>query len=260
VNVQAARRIVERFAPKPGSRVIEIGPGRGALTTLLMESGASVIAVEVDPGLADELRERFAGLPPFTLIEADILRCDIAALAGGEPSRVLANLPYSITGPVLMRLFAACGSLTDMTLMLQREVANRIVASPGGRVYGSLSVVAQYFTDPRAIMDLAPGSFSPPPAVSSTVLEMPCRARRELTAGDEKLYPAFVRLLFGRRRRTLLNNLKGAGHFPAAILERLPGLADPAAGLGRAGLDPLRRPETLARGECLELFRALASG
>jgi 16S rRNA (adenine1518-N6/adenine1519-N6)-dimethyltransferase len=244
---------MERFDPKPGSRVIEIGPGRGVLTALLLESGARVTAVEIDPRLAGELRHRFAGAASFTLIEADILRCDIAALAGGAPARVLANLPYSITGPVLMRLFGAAACLTDMMLMLQREVVNRLVAPPGGRIYGSLSVLAQYFTEPSPVMVLAPGSFRPPPAVSSAVVAMPFRTPRELDPGKERLYPIYMRVLFGRRRRTLLNNLKGA----APCREAFPGLADPAGSLARAGLDPGRRPETLSRRECLDLFSAL---
>jgi 16S rRNA (adenine1518-N6/adenine1519-N6)-dimethyltransferase len=251
--VAAARRIIERFDPKPGSRVIEIGPGRGVLTALLLESGACVTAVEIDPHLADDLRHRFAGTASFTLIEADILRCDITALAGGAPARVLANLPYSITGPVLMRLFGAAACLSDMMLMLQREVVNRLLAPPGGRIYGSLSVLAQYFTVPGRVMVLGPGSFSPPPAVSSAVVAMPLRTPRELDPAQERLYPTYMRVLFGRRRRTLLNNLKGAAPWP----EALPGLADPAGSLERAGLDPGRRPETLDRQECIDLFRAL---
>src|SRR5262249_13875728 len=149
----------------------------------------------------------------------------------------------------LMRLFAAAGALTGFLLMLQREVVDRIVAAPGGRVYGSLSILSQYFTEPRAVMTLAPGSFAPPPAVSSTVVDKPVAPRRERPAAQERIYPAFVRRLFAHRRRTLLNNLRGAG------------LREPGRTLAEAGIDAARRPETLDRKECLELFlRAHAEG
>jgi len=224
--------------------VIEIGPGRGALTGLLLEHGARVTAVEVDPEMVASVRQRFAEAPGLTVISADILRCDIAELAGPGTARVLANLPYSITGEALVRLFRAARALTDMTLMLQREVVTRLVASPGGKVYGSLSVLAQYFTEPRSVMHLAPGSFSPPPAVSSTVVAMPFRIARELSVEAELAYPAFVRMLFAHRRRTLLNNLKSGGY------------AEPEQLLELAGIDAARRPETLDRTESLRLFAA----
>jgi 16S rRNA (adenine1518-N6/adenine1519-N6)-dimethyltransferase len=240
-----ALRIVELFGPAPGETVIEIGPGRGALTAPLLAAGARVTAVEVDPRLAADLQSRFGEHPGFTLVVADILRTDIARLAGPAPARVLANLPYAITGEVLVRLFAAAGRISDMTLMLQREVVNRLVADPGGKVYGSLSVLAQYFTEPRILMKLGPGSFKPPPAVSSTLVAMPLRRARELSAEQERAYPAFVRMLFARRRRTLLNNLKAGG------------VADAELKLERAGIAPSRRPETLSRTECLKLRAAL---
>jgi 16S rRNA (adenine1518-N6/adenine1519-N6)-dimethyltransferase len=128
-------------------------------------------------------------------------------------------------------------------------VVNRIVAAPGGRVYGSLSVLAQYFTDPVARMTLSPGSFSPPPAVSSSVVFMPFRERRELPRDRERAYAAFVRALFGHRRQTLLNNLKAmrSGEAPAETAQKLRAL----------GIDPRRRPETLSREECLALFDLL---
>ena len=230
--------------------MIEIGPGRGVLTGPLLQSGAAVTAIEVDSALAAHLIERFGSEQRFKLIEADVLKCDIAAIAGPARARVLANLPYSITGPVLVRLFGACACLTDMTLMLQREVVNRIVATPGGRIYGSLSVLAQYFTEPRIIMKVGPGSFTPPPAVSSTVVAMPFRPVRELAPAMEKLYPPYVRMLFAHRRRTLANNLKAAAPLDAGAAA----LWDPMALLARTGIDPTRRPETLTREEALRLF------
>ncbi|HZI95112.1 MAG TPA: rRNA adenine dimethyltransferase family protein, partial [Patescibacteria group bacterium] len=143
-NLAAAGRMVELFSPVAGETIVEIGPGRGVLTGLLLDAGARVIAIEIDRELSAGLKLRFADHEGFRLIEADVLRCDLSELTTGGPARVLANLPYAITGEVLMRLFRSSGALTDMMLMLQREVVNRIVAPPGGRIYGSLSVLAQY--------------------------------------------------------------------------------------------------------------------
>jgi 16S rRNA (adenine1518-N6/adenine1519-N6)-dimethyltransferase len=248
-NRHAARRLIEIFDPVPGEHVLEIGPGGGALTGPLLEAGARVTAIELDRGLAEALARRHADNPGFRLVQADVLRCDLADLAGPS-ARVLANLPYAITGEVLYQLLMAGPPITAMLLMLQREVVNRITASPVGRTYGSLSVLAQYFTDPVSRMTLSPGSFSPPPAVSSSVVWMPFRAARELPREAERGYAAFVRALFGHRRQTLWNNLRA-----------MPGHGDQdrlAARLRAAGIDPRRRPETLSRDECLLLYGSLA--
>lgn len=241
INARAARRIVERFAPSADAIVLEIGPGRGVLTGLLLDAGAAVVAVERDPELHAHLRRRFAGHASLDLVCADILRCDLAELSRGRTLRVLANLPYAITGAILLRLFRAASLFSDLTLMVQKEVADRLVADPGHTTYASISVLAQYFTRPRITMRLSPGSFSPPPAVSSSVVAMPFRASRELTARQEDSYPAFVGKLFAHRRRTLRNNLR-------AIL--------PGESLETLDIDPARRPQTLDRGEVLRLFQA----
>ena len=235
--------------------MIEIGPGHGALTDHLLESGARVVAVELDPALGDALAARHAGARGFTLIRGDILACDIAALCKGEPARVLANIPYSITGELILQLLLAAPPLTAMSLMVQKEVADRIVAGPGSRTYGSLSVLTQYFTQPALQMTLRPGSFAPPPAVFSAVVAMPFRERRELDAAGEREYARFVRDLFGSRRQTLRNNLRRslsrlpAGSFAAIVGE-----------LENAGLDLSRRPETLSRDEVLALHHVIVTG
>jgi 16S rRNA (adenine1518-N6/adenine1519-N6)-dimethyltransferase len=254
-NNAAARSIVERFAPRPGERVIEIGPGRGALTDHLIAAGARVVAVELDARLAQALRLRHAAAEGFHLVTGDVLSCDIAGLCDGAPARLLANIPYAITGELIARLLLASPPLTAMTLMVQKEVADRIVAGPGSRTYGSLSVLTQYFTDPRLEMALKPGSFSPPPAVVSAVVAMPFRMPRELDAGAEKAFPRFVRDLFGSRRQTLRNNLRRSG-----LLQRSPSsgtIAAAEARIAAAGVDLARRPETLSRDEILLLHRLL---
>ncbi len=237
---------MELFAPAPGDRVIEIGPGGGVLTSLLLDAGARVTAVEIDDRLADRLEASLSDRPGLVLIRGDILRCDLEALTEGKPARVIANLPYSISGEVLFKLLAGGGPILDMMLMLQSEVVDRIVSEPGVKAYGSLSVLSQYFTEPRRVMSLGPGSFTPPPAVHSAVVAMPFRRDRELSSRSERAYPRFVRALFGRRRRMILNNLKQAGW------------ADAADRASWAGIDPARRPETLSRAECLALFAAVS--
>lgn len=249
------RSIVARFAPRRGELVIEIGPGRGALTDLLIATGARVVAVEVDPRLADELAARHSGTSGFRLVRGDVLSCDIASLCEGAEARILANIPYAITGELIPRLLLAAPPLTAMTLMVQKEVADRIVAGPGSRTYGSLSVLTQYFTEPRLQMTLRPGSFTPPPAVSSAVVAMPFRVRRELPRDVEKAFPLFVRNLFGARRQTLRNNLRRTG---LLSLQSIPGkIAEAEARIASAGLDLARRPETLSRDEVIALHRLL---
>lgn len=236
---------MELFAPIPGDHVIEIGPGGGVLTTLLLDAGARVTAVEVDDDLATRLQATLSDRVGLELVRGDILRCDLEDLTKGRPARLIANLPYSITGEVLFKLLAERSSIRDMMLMLQSEVVDRIVSEPGVKAYGSLSVLAQYFTDPRRVMRLGPGSFTPPPAVHSSVVSMPFRAVRELSPSEERPYSRFVRALFVRRRRTILNNMKQAGY------------SDAARRSSEAGIDPARRPETLSRSECIALFRAM---
>ena len=254
-NAAAARSIVARFAPRRGEVVIEIGPGRGALTDHLLAAGARVVAVEVDPRLADALSIRHSGDRGFRLVRGDVLSCDIGSLCEGSPARVLANIPYAITGELILRLLLAAPPLTAMTLMVQKEVADRIVAGPGSRTYGSLSVLTQYFTEPHLQMILRPGSFTPPPAVISAVVTMPFRARRELDAAAEKRFSRFVRDLFASRRQTLRNNLRRS-LLPAAS-PKAGSIAAIERTLEAAGLDLQRRPETLSREEVLALHRLI---
>jgi len=185
---------------------------------------------------------------------ADARKVDLDSLLGphlgssGFPkARVLANLPYSVGTEIVARLLFAHRLFSEITVMLQREVADRICAAPGGRVYGSLSVLAQYFTEPRCVMRLAPGSFSPRPEVHSAVVVMSFREPRELGADYERVYPAFIRSLFQQRRRTLPHNLPSAWGSDLKVI---------AARLQDLGIEPGRRPETLTREECLRIFLA----
>lgn len=254
-NQRAADRIVELFAPAEGETILEVGPGRGVLTTRLLRLGARVVAVEVDPALAEELRMTVPEGERFHLILGDARRVDMEALLAshtGDPrfprARVLANLPYSVAAPILLRLLLLSSRIEAITVMLQREVVDRICAPPGTRTYGSLSVLCQYFTLPRALMNLSPGSFTPQPRVRSALVALPFREGRELSPRAEARYPAFVRALFHSRRRVLPHSL--APVWP-------PGAGPVARCLEALEIDPRRRSETLRREECIRLFTVM---
>lgn len=254
-NLAAADRIVDLFDPAPGRPVLEIGPGEGVLTSRLLARGAVVVAVEKDERLAEKLAGRWGPPEGFHLHAGDAAREDLGALLGphlgGGRAGVLSNLPYSMGTEILVHLLRHASLLDRIVVMLQREVADRICEGPGSRVYGAISVLTQYYTEPRRIMTLEPGSFTPPPMVRSAVIRMPFRERREIPPQAEGAYAAFILAAFHSRRRTLPHNLAPAW-----------GCAAPeAAGRIRAcGIDPGRRPESLAREEFVTLFLAGAAG
>lgn len=234
-------KVVAAVAPSAADWMFEIGPGRGALTLALAPRVARLVAIEVDRDLAADLGPR---LPTHaTLVTADVLDLDLPALLaslGGTPARpfrVAANLPYNISSPVLFRLLdaAATGLVTDATLMLQREVAERLVAEPGGRDYGPLSVAAALWSTRDIVLRLPPGAFRPMPKVESAVVRL-CFMREAGTARPEAVV-RLARHVFLHRRKNMGNALAGA-----------PGLGErpPRAVLLEAGIDPRVRPETLS--------------
>lgn len=246
------RRIVDSVAPQAGETIIEIGPGQGALTGLLVETGARVIAIELDPDLIPHLSQSFSDCEHFRLVEADALRVDYCELIAPDASaRVVANLPYYISTPIMQRLIEHRRCLSEMTLMLQREVVERITASPGGKEYGFLSVLAQFYCEVEKLFDVPPGAFRPAPKVYSSALRLRARARTAAVK-DEVLLIELTKVLFAQRRKTILNNLRaGWGKL---------GLAD-ASGifgpLSASGLDPKRRAETLSIEEIARLADAI---
>jgi 16S rRNA (adenine1518-N6/adenine1519-N6)-dimethyltransferase len=245
-----AQKLVEAMNPEPEDEFIEIGPGPGALTVRLAPRVARLTAIEVDPDMIASLRPV---LPPnVTLVESDILEADLAALIGRRPVRVAGNLPYNISSPILFRLLAlhkATGSLMDATLMLQREVADRIEAGPGTKDYGVLSILIQMHADVRRVLALPPGAFRPAPKVQSSVIRLTFRPSR-VPVRDEALFETMVRTMFMQRRKTLANALKPfattLGH-------------DAGRALAGAGIDPTRRPETLQLDEVAKLADVFAS-
>lgn len=227
VDRNVVAKIVDAIDPAPGDVVVEIGPGKGALTEPLLEVLPSLHAVEIDRDLAAGLRGRF---PPERLIvhEADALRFDFSTLPA--PLRAVGNLPYNISSPLLFRLAQSAERLRDAHFMLQLEVVERMAAAPGGKTYGRLSVMLQYVFAVERLFRVAPGSFWPLPKVDSAIVRLtPLRAGR-LRARDEPLFAALVARAFSQRRKTLRNALRDV-------------VADPV--FDAAGIDPGLRAEAL---------------
>lgn len=240
-----ARAIVDLIAPTPADLVVEIGPGEGALTGELARRAGRLIAIEVDARLVGLLRARFPGVE---VVEADARTWDYGALERPAGGRVLVagNLPYSVGKPIFLALVQARTAIDEMALMLQREVAERVAAAPGGKTYGSLSVLTQLYCDARVALRVPPGAFRPPPAVESAVLHLRVLAAPRVPVDDEARFRTVVRAAFAQRRKTLGNALSAGLSLP---LERVRHAAE------AAGLDASRRAETLT---ILE-FAALAA-
>lgn len=218
----AIQRIVAALGDIAGQTVVEIGPGQGAITRLLAEKAKHAIAIELDRELAPFLRAQF---PPerVTVVEQDVLQFDFTAAAqtAGQRLAVAGNLPYYITSPILMKLAAHHAALDRAVLMVQREVADRIVAGPGSREYGLLSVTVQMYGPVVPLFTLPPGAFSPPPDVHSTVFRWRFAPRfAELGVGEES-FIAFAKQAFAQKRKTLVNNLRHAGYEAASIQSAL---------------------------------------
>lgn len=254
VGAHYPERIVAAVAPRSDETLIEIGPGHGALTALLLESGARVIAIELDYELIPQLNALFAEQPNFQLVAADALEVDFCSLlAPAGRARVVANLPYYISTAILQRLLEQRRCLREMTLMLQREVVERIAASPGGKEYGYLSVLAQFYCTAEKLFDVPPGAFRPIPKIHSSVLRLRVREQPAALVSDEGLFIELSKTLFAQRRKTILNNLRAGwgrlGLTDGAQLKQL---------LSAAALDPQRRAETLALDELARLANEIA--
>ena len=236
------RRIVDAIAPRPGELVMEIGPGRGALTFPLLASGCELHVVEIDRDLAARLRAHGPRHPNLVIHEADALEIDLTRVAPPpRPLRVTGNLPYNISTPLVFRLLAALPRITDMHLMLQKEVVDRMVSSPGARAYGRLSVMVQLDCDVERILRVGSGAFSPVPRVESAVVRLRPRRRSTLDSAARNRVDAIVRSCFSRRRKTLRNALRGLCDEPV---------------IAAAGLDPQARPETVTIDEFVNLAHA----
>ena len=246
-------KLVRAIAPEPGDTFLEIGPGHGALTRPLVARAHRVLAFEIDRDLAAELR--VAALPTLTIVEGDFLDVNAdeirRAQQGVGALRVAGNLPYNVASPILFKLielYAAGIPFIDATVMLQREVADRLVAPPGTRDYGVLSVLVGYSASVERILTLPPGAFRPAPKVHSAVARLRFHAPQPPMRNPD-VFASLVHAIFTRRRKTMANALKA---FP--LSERTP----PALALRLADLDGQRRPETLSIAELAQLAEAFA--
>lgn len=257
VDESYARRIVAALAPRAGETVVEIGPGRGALTELLLESGARVVAVEFDRELVGLLSGRFGSREEFKLVEADALEVDFCSeVEPASGARVVANLPYNISTAILQRLVEQRRCLTEFVLMLQREVVERITARPGSSERGYLTVLVEAFCESEALFDVPPGAFRPVPKVWSTVARL--RVREGSTSDlDERLFTRLVGACFAQKRKTILNNLRNAPEDLRALVESAGGALHL---LEAANVDPQRRAESLTLEEWAALVAKLEGG
>jgi len=245
IDRNVAKKIVRTLELKRSDRVVEVGPGKGALTSFLLEELDALTAIEIDDVLSASLREKIG--PNLKVIHRDVLEVDLPALAGelGGKVRIVGNIPYNITSPILFWIIDSSQHVDDCTLMMQREVAERLVAKPRTKEYGILSIFAQYYARPEFRFTVPAGAFQPPPEVVSAVISLDFRQRHSPPASDDSFFRLLVRSVFGQRRKTLRNGLRGMG-IPAERLGQIPG-------------DFNRRPEELTVSEFVALADRLAS-
>ncbi len=239
-----SRKIIAAFRPQREDIVLEIGPGDGALTKYLAGSVGGLVAVELDDRIVHGLRERFSG-EGVEILHRDFLEVDLEALATrhGRPIRVIGNIPYNITSPILFHVLDHRSAVRDLTIMMQREVARRLVSPPGTKEYGILAVFSRLFADVELLFDVSRQAFYPKPAVMSSVVHLRMLRLPRFALADEQHFRAMVRAVFGKRRKTLRNSLK---YFRADTpLPELP------------GVDLQSRPEDLSIGELVELSNSL---
>jgi 16S rRNA (adenine1518-N6/adenine1519-N6)-dimethyltransferase len=254
----AAARIVEALGDVSQSTVVEIGPGRGALTDLLVGRARHVIAIELDRVLGAQLRMKYANRPGVEILEGNVLDIDFASLlrrprvAGDAvhpytgPARVVGNLPYYITSPILQHLLSFHDLFSIIVLLVQREVADRIAAKPGSRDYGLLSGMVQLYARIEKLFTLPPGAFSPPPKVHSMVLRLTIEPQAQALGVRAEDFLEFLKLSFEQKRKTLVNNLKS--HYSEAEIR---------SALEKAGVKPDARAEALPLAKAAAVFKAL---
>lgn len=251
VDDAARHRIADALGDVPERLVIEIGPGHGAITSILADRARKLICIELDRSLAPELRFRFRNHSNVEIVEADVLKTDLSALVpAGEKACVIGNLPYYITSDILLHLFAHSDALDLAIVMMQREVADRVAATPGTRDFGLLSATAQMYAAVNALFTLPPSAFSPPPDVYSTVLRMRFAPRfAELGIEDRMAFDRFLKQCFQQKRKTLGNNLRASGYSPLQIEDAC----------GKADIVPGTRAEALPLDRFAVLFRSLGA-
>jgi len=263
---RVAAQIIDSVSPSANDVIIEIGSGKGALTAMLCKRSGHLVAVEIDARLAEELH-RSLKAENVTIITADALSLNWAELVKGSKTkvdasvrgeedrgrvRIVANLPYYISTPIIEKLLSCADLLFDMTLMLQKEVADRIAAEPGGKEYGYLSVMVQYHCVATRLFEVSPSAFTPEPKVDSAVIRLRVREQRAVKVADERRFFSLVRACFAQRRKTILNNLKVAAASQAFV-------RDVQLALEAASVASQRRAETLSIAEFAALAEVLYS-
>jgi len=238
-------KIVLAIDPRPGDAIVEIGPGQGALTLPLLAKHGALTAIEFDRDLLAPLTAAARDVGALTLISSDVLDVDLTALAAGGQIRLVGNLPYNVSSPILFHALAHAPAIRDMHFMLQKEVVDRMAAAPGSKVYGRLSVMLQAYCRVTPLFKVPPGAFRPPPKVDSAVVRLVPRADAEIGIADRARFAAIVRAAFGQRRKTLRNALHG--------------VADTDA-ISAAGLDPGLRAEQVDVAGFVRLANLPSSG
>lgn len=248
IDEGVVNNIVKAAEISEGETVLEIGPGIGTLTQALAEAKANVIAVEIDNKLPEVLAKTLEGYDNVRIVHGDILKVNIRELVEDKPFKVVANLPYYITTPIIMGILEQKLPVTRMVTMIQKEVADRMVAKPGKKDYGSLSVAVQYYTEPEIVALVPPKSFIPAPAVDSVVISCKVRENPAVKVNSEKMFFRIAKGAFAQRRKTLSNSLKTTGIASEKIKEALES----------SGIDGMRRGETLSLQEFADIANNLA--
>lgn len=251
VDTHVLEKIIQAAGLTKEDLVLEIGPGIGTMTQYLAENAGRVMAVEIDSNLIPILKETLKDYDNVTVINEDILKVDVAALAeqynGGRPIKVVANLPYYITTPIIMGLFESQVPIDNITVMVQKEVAERMQAGPGTKNYGALSLAVQYYAEPYIVANVPPNCFIPRPSVGSAVIRLTRHGKKPVEVKDEKLMFALIRASFNQRRKTLQNSLNNSAELSFSKEEI-------GEAIEKMGLSPSVRGEALT----LEQFAKLA--
>jgi 16S rRNA (adenine1518-N6/adenine1519-N6)-dimethyltransferase len=264
VDKNYIEKIISALNPQKNETIIEIGPGRGALTEMLLESGAAVTAIELERDMIAVLKDKFENFENFKLVEQDALKIDFAELINPrseipnprsqirnpQSARLVANLPYYISTAILQKLIEQRASLSEMILMFQLEVVDRITAGVGNRERGFLTVLVEAFLETEKLFEVPPNAFRPPPKVRSAVVRL--KPKPESDIRDEKLFRELISAAFMQKRKTILNNLKSA---PPSLRARI---GEPEDLLERAEVPPGRRAESLTLAEWKQICSVLA--